>query len=311
MKKTMVLVLAVMLVAIGVSAGVRYSGSLKIELPPSQRGQMKQMSPEEKSMMRSMGMDLDAMQGYNFEAMADGGHFKMVYTSSFVMFKKGSYVLGNSGKKVAYFVFPDRRQYVKMDMDKMQDAVSDASRKAKMTYSNLEVSVIDLAPKVISGLPCRGKRITVSYDLSTSMMGFHHRSHEKRVTDYYTTSKYDAMSLFGGHNWHSGVYSVGYGSFDKVIANKVGFLGFPVRAKTTTYTDGKEGGTTTLNISNVRVGAISPSTFRLPVGYTQTTMTEMAAHSFGGSRKQGDAPPAKGTKKKRPSLKDILSGFNQ
>ncbi len=312
MKKMVVLVLAVLLAGIAVFAtGIRYSGNLKIEPPASQRARMKQMPAEEKAMMRSMGINLYSMKGYSFEAMADGGHFKMVYTSSFAIFKKGSYVLGDSGRKVAYIVFPDRKRYVKLDLNNLQKTVSGIAHKTRMTYSNLKMEVVPLAPKVISGIPCTGKRIAVSYDVSTSIMGFHHRSREKKVTDYYTTSEYDAMKLFGGHNWHTKVFAVGYAPFDKVIASKIGFLGFSIMAKTRSYSNGKDNGTMTLTILNVRPSVISPSTFHLPSGYTQTTIGAMLQGSFRGRQAPGGTAQAVKKKKKRPSLKDILSGFNE
>lgn len=315
MKRTCILVLILLLAGVSAVAGVKYSGTIKIELSAEQQKaqqNMRNISPEEKAMMKKMGMDPDsmssAMKGYSFDAMADSGRVKMVFTSPFFFFRKGSYMLGDSGKKISYYVFPDKRQYVSMDTDKVQDFASDAQQKFKMTYSGLQVNITPLAPKVINGLPCTGKRITVAYSLTTHMMG-RHTSREKRVTDYYTTTKYDAMAFFGGHNWHTKVFSVGYAPYDKIISDKVGFLGFPVMARTTSYSNGKTINKTTLTITNVHLQVIPASTFQLPAGYTKTTIQNMSRGQFGrGSH--GDNNGSREQQEKHRSLKDILSGFN-
>ncbi len=95
------------------------------------------------------------------------------------------------------------------------------------------------------------------------------KTHNEQQTDYYTTTAYDVLALFGDHNWHGQGLGIGDPVFDKQIEAKVGFLGFPVQVITENWTDGKYSGKTTMTTRNVQLTAISPTNFVLPAGYTK------------------------------------------
>jgi hypothetical protein len=267
--------------------GIKYNGDIKIE------GADSQMSKEDEAQMKSMGMG--PTNYCEYEAMAQGGKYKMVYLTDFAMFKKGSYMLGDANSKVAYFVFPDKKTYWEFNIDEMGQLAQNMQKMVKMTYSNESVTVTPLTPKVVGVLPCSGTRIKIIYDTQSSMMGMKTKGHTEQQTDYYTTTAYDVLALFGDHNWHSQGLGIGDPVFDRQIAAKVGFLGFPVQVITETWNDGKYSGKTTMTTRNVQLAAVSPTNFILPSGYTKETpgafsmMKDMMKGQDGGQKEEAEA----------------------
>jgi hypothetical protein len=282
--------------------GIQYKGSVKIEggAAEQQRQQMQKMSPEEREQMRKMGISMEGAEGYDFLAEADGGKYKMTYLTPFMMFPKGSYMLGDSKTKMAYFVFPDKKKYSEMDLDKMESM----ARSMKVSISNGKCTVTPLPPKLIGGEMCPGKRVEISYDSEATVMGFHSKAHEEQKTDYYTSSKYDASTLFGGRNWQNMGTVTGDAAFDAQIKSKVGFLGFPIQVVMHHTANGKDMGTTTLTTTDVQMRPFTPGHFDLPAGYTRTQM------GFGQMTQGGDDEGEEGQQnQQQPSLKDILKGL--
>ncbi len=334
MKKTVWIALALAATTLASQAlvGIKYRGEVRVEGGPQAKN-THSMSPEEKEMARKMGLPTDdGPAGFQFEAVADDGKFKMTYLTDFVMFPKGSYILGDGKAKVAYFVFPDRREYVEMSVDEMQAGAQQMMKSMKVSYANQQVDVSPLPPKVVGGVPCAGKRIKISYDSQVSVMGFKTKSHTEQVTDYYSTTAYDVLAIFGERNWHNQGLSIGDPAFDKVIAAKVGFLGFPMEVRTQLFENGQDQGTRILTTKDVQMVPVPPGTFVLPAGYTRTEfglgqmMKGLAqANEEGNTRGRGqgriqegedreepsEAPADENAPKKKPSLKDILKGLGK
>jgi hypothetical protein len=263
MKKVLLAILLVFfcsLLAFG--QGIKYKGNIKIE------GVAGQTSKEDEEQMKKM--DIGQMNYCEFEAMAQGGKYKMVYLTDFALFKKGSYMLGDANTKISYFVFPDTKTYWEFNIDDMSQLAQSMQKMVKMTYLNESVTVDLLAPKVINALSCTGKRVKITYDTQSSMMGMKTKSHTEQQTDYYTTAAYDVLALFGDHNWHNQGLGIGDPAFDKQIAAKAGFLGFPVQVITETWNDGKYSGKTTMTTKDIQFAAVAPANFVLPSGYEKT-----------------------------------------
>ncbi len=326
------LVLSIMLATLTLSAhaliGISYKGTVKVELPPEQQQKQEQMSKEDRAAMQRMGLGA-GLTGFKFEAKAENGKYKMTYLTGFALFPEGSYILGDAKANVGYIVFPERHEYVKLDADQLQGMATKMSNSVHMTFENEKVEVTPLPPKVINGMPCTGKEIHVSYDVKTRMFGMHHKSHVEETTRYYSTSKYDVMAAFGDRNWHSQGIMTGDPQFDKTIAAKVGFLGFPVKVRTEKVTDGKPEATTILTTDDVHMAPIAPGTFDLPAGYKETklgagTVFKNMFHPTdqpqgqngeqvnGTQQNQGEQQPAQQDqqqeqqKKKKHSWKDLL-----
>ena len=303
MKKALFLAGVVLSTALAAQAGVgiQYKGKVTIEGGPYQAeaAKMQKMSPEERARMREMGMTTEGASGYEFKAEAAGGQYKMTYLSPFMMFPEGSYVLGDSASKMAYFVFPDKKQYIEMNINEL----GALAKSMKVTYSNEKVSVSPLPPKLVNGVLCSGKRINLTYDTEATVMGFHSKSHEEQTTDYYTTNKYDVLALFGGRNWQAQGLTTGDAAFDREIQSKVGFLGFPMEIINHHTANGKDQGTTTLTTSDVQMVPFAPGHFSLPAGYKKTTFMGLV---MGG---QGEQPQQGEKQEGRPSLKDLMKHF--
>ena len=295
--------------AVHAGMGIQYKGQVKIEggAAEQQRQQAQKMSPEEREQMRRMGMSMESASGYDFLAQADAGKYKMTYLTPFMMFPEGSYLLGDSKLKMAYFVFPEKKQYVEMDLDKL----GDMAKSMKVKISNGKCTVTPLPPKLINGEMCPGKRVEISYDTEASVMGFHSKTHDERKTDYYTTDKYDVLAIFGGHNWQSmGGTATGDLAFDAEIKAKVGFLGFPVQVVSHHLSNVKDMGTTTMTTTDVQMKPFLPGTFDLPAGYAKTDMMgAMGAGAMAGSGEEGGEEG--GQPQKAPNLKDLLKGLGK
>lgn len=291
--------MATLALAAQAGTGIKYKGNVKIEGGPQQERSAK-MSPEEKEQMRKMGMSFEGAEGYDFLAEAADGKYKMTYLAPFMMFPKGSYMVGDSKAKMAYFVFPDKKQYIEMDLDKM----GDMAKSMKVTLTNGKCTVTPLAPKLIGGTLCPGKRIEVSYDSEATVMGYHNKSHEERKTDYYTTDKYDVMTLFGGHNWQNQGLVTGSAAFDAEIAAKTGFLGFPMQVISYHTANGKDQGITTITTSDVAMTPFLPGHFDLPAGYTKTDF--MGAMT--GGRPAGEGAEGEGGQPGQmpPNIQEML-----
>lgn len=249
-------------------AGIQYKGSVRTEGGAAE--QAKQMGAEEREAMRKMGIDPSGALNLDFEVQAEEGKFKQTYLTAFGLFPKGTYVLGDTSGKKAYIVLPDKRQYIEMDLDKLQDMGRNVAGATRMAYSSQSCSVTPLPPKVVGGITCAGKRVELSYTVSVSIMGMNNVTRTVEVTDYYTTDKFDVLKLFGGFNWHQQGVATGDPAFDKAVAAKVGFLGFPVEVRTRRVVNGKDEGTTVLTTRDVQMAAILPGTFTLPSGYQKT-----------------------------------------
>lgn len=288
--------------AVQAGVGIQYKGQVKVEggMMGEQQKQMQKMSPQEKEQMRKMGISMEGAEGYEFLAQADGGKFKMTYLTDFMMFPKGSYMVGDSKTKMAYFVFPDKKQYAEMDLDKMESM----ARSMKVSISNGKCTVTPLTPKLINGEMCAGKRVELSYDSGVSIMGHTARTHEEMKTDYYTTDKYDVLALFGGRNWQGQGLTTGDAAFDAEIKAKVGFLGFPVQVVSHHLSNGKDMGTTTVTTTDVQMKPFLPGTFDLPAGYTKTQLG--MGQMMQGRGEEGEEGEQN---QQQPSLKDILKGM--
>lgn len=258
--KKFIIVLALLSFSLFIIAqGIKYKGEIKIEVSDLQ------VSKDNSAQAKQMG--IGPFDKLEFEAMAQSGKYKMVYLNDFVVFKKGTYILGDANTRLAYFVFPHTKSYWEMDIDEVGKTLQSFQKSLKIKYLNKDVSVSTLPPKVINALPCTGKRIEISYDIETSILGKKSKSHARQVTDYYSTAAYDVLALFGGHNWHNQGLYIGDPNFDKEIAAKIGFLGFPVQVTTENWNDGKYQGKSILTTNDVQLTALSPSNFVLPSGY--------------------------------------------
>ncbi len=327
MKTTLLLAAAVAALSLGAHAaglGIYYKGSVKVEGGEPQ-AKAEKMSAEEKANMRQMGLNPDVFLGYEFEARAEAGRYKMTYLTDFGFFAKGSYILGDAKTGKGYFVFPEKREYMEMDADQLQEAAGSMAKSMKITYANQKADVTPLPPKLVEGTLCQGKRVALAFDTSARIMGFSSKSHTEETTDYYTTNTYDALTLFGGRNWQGMGMVTGDKEFDKAIAAKVGFLGFPVQIVSHRVVDGKDQGTTTLTIKDIQLAAMLPGTFDLPSGYTKTELGagSMMKNMFkqggnageegaeGSSSEEGQQQGQQNQQKKKPSFKDLLKGLGK
>jgi len=297
--------------------GLSYKGTVKME-----GGATKPPTPEEKSEMRPAGFG--DMSGFEFDARADGGKFKMTYLTAFAMFPQGTYVLGDSSAKTVYIVFPDKREYWEMNLDEMGASTQQMMKSMKLAYSDTRVDVTPLPPKIVGGTPCTGKRVALAYTVTSSFMGMKNTSRTEETTDYFTTDKYDALALFGGVNWHQQGLATGDKEFDKIIAAKTGFLGFPMEVRTHRIVNGKDEGTTTLTTRDVTLGPILPGTFVLPAGYAKTQfgvgamLKGLGTPTEGAKGEAAQEPaqetgqePAGETPKKKSKLRDLLKNLGK
>ncbi len=314
-------VLALSAVSVWAGTGVTYKGSIKFTLPPGAGEGSKESSAQQQAEMQKMmggQTSKDGMLGYDFKAEAQSGDFKMTYETPFFFYPKGSYILGTAKGQYAYMVFPERKEYVKVDVNKLQAGANHMQKSTKMKFSNLDIQVSDLPSKTINGYKCVGKRITLSYDVETHFMLMHHKSHDVVRCEYYSTPSIDAAVLYGDRNWHNVGLMTGNEDMDRQISKKVGFLGFPIKVVTVKTEDGKDAGKSILTTKDIKKTSLAGADFALPSGYQETSMAKMVLHGmhFSGSessgaqsqKSNGDSNESS-SKKKHHSLKDLFKKF--
>jgi hypothetical protein len=250
------------------AAGIRYTGSVRTEGGPV-------ASDQQKEAMKKMGMAEDRMD-FDFDVLAQSGRVRENFLSGFAFFQKGDYMLADSLTKTAYLVMPRKKEYVPMGLAGVQNVGELLQASMKKSYSDQEADVEEIPPKVVNGYPCTGKKVRLAYTLTASATGTNTKIRVEETTEYYSTAQFETLIYFGNMTWHKQGLATGDEEFDRVIAARVGALGFPVEIRTHKVVDGMERGTTVLSIKDVQTApTVAPGTFSVPTGFTRTTLETM------------------------------------
>lgn len=219
-----------------------------------------------------------------------GGNSRMDIDQSMMpggMMGKGTYIIVRSNSRTELIVDPEKRSYIEINPDSMAKFAAAAQGAlggmVKSEMTDVSAGVEELGPgEAIQGYATIKYRLTSGYTMTTSVMGRTSRTTERSTTDMWVAPK--LAGLF--NPMARGAQPVaGTSAFaDKMAAAyaKIG-KGVPIKTVTQSVTTGDHGSTSTstMELLNIRTGAINPSVFEVPAGYTKTDI--MAGMGAAGS----------------------------
>jgi hypothetical protein len=248
-------------------------GKLKAELEQ----QAAQMSPEEKAMMQSMGLDPAAQFApMSMRVSIQDERSRLEYLKKFMFFAQGTYMLGGEKDTASTFVNPLTKTYADFDAKQMASHTGQ-----QVTYGNVKASFEDnLGAKTLLGYPVKLSRLDVRYTQTTAgrvMMGMKTQPRTESVHtvwEVWSTAKLP-FSVF--ETSHAPFYQTGDEAVDAKIREAVGnAIGMPL-AWSAMQRD--PGGAETMRISGevktFESKTFPASHFAIPEGYRKQSMMEM------------------------------------
>ncbi len=191
------------------------------------------------------------------------------------MMGKGTYIIVRRDSRTELIVDPEKKSYMEINPDSMARFAAAAQGAlggmVKSEMTDVSADVQQLGPgEVIQGYATMKYRMTTGYTMTTSVMG-----RTSRTTEHATTDMWIAPKLAGLFNpmARGAQPAAGTSAFaDKMAAaySRIG-AGVPIKTVTQTVTTGDHGSTSTstMELLNIKTGAISPSVFEVPPGYTK------------------------------------------
>lgn len=216
-----------------------------------------------------------------------GGNARMDFTDGKgPMGQKGGYILITSAPPQFAIISDKEKTALIMDPTAMGSGMGALMNNPmmKLTISNVKWSFKDLgAGDVIQGYRTRHVRIYSGSDMEMKVLGMNNKSSSNDSSDQWIATGIDvdeeAMAAWG-KSFTSGLKSTNpelaaqYSAYQKEYYRK----GMALRSTTySTVTDGKGKVTTdviTMEVTDLKSGAIDPSVFKFPEGYQVTNLGE-------------------------------------
>jgi hypothetical protein len=238
------------------------------------------------------------------KAWASGDSGKVVFEDSQnPMMAKGSYIITKDGGKTMYLVNPKDKTYMKWDLDSMLGFVGGAMKMMNFKFSDAKVESLGEEPDgLVAGIPTTHYRYRTSYTMSMSMMMIKKTSKVLKEEEIWAAPKLAEAAL--GIWLRKDPPKTGNEEMDAMVKAEMGKVqGIPLKRKTVqTSTDekgNKEVTTTLMEVTELQMVAVPDSTFEIPAGYKETSMT---GGEEGGEKGQESNPFLKmmGGNKKKP-----------
>lgn len=209
------------------------------------------------------------------------GNVRFDYTESMMptgFMGTGHYMIMKNGSGITVFVDPAKREYAEINAAELAQTAAELQKSlgttVKTEITGVRVNVEDLgAGESIEGYATVKYRITQSYTMKMSIMGHTTESIDKSVFDLWI-----APQLDGAMTPTARTPAAGGGAMAELTAQLTAAWGkvrkgVVLRNMMTseTVSDGKTNAhTMTTTVSNIKRGAISPSVFEVPAGFTKT-----------------------------------------
>lgn len=249
-------------------AGISYHVSIS---SPDAAVKGKEITPEQREMMQKMGISPSGGFEMEMDVVAENGKAKETFTKGNFMFPPGSYILWDSSKEKGYAVYPDKRQYIEMDLNQIKNLGQQMQQSFKMTYSNQKTDVSSLGTKTIGTYLCTGKRLAVLYDTTVEFMG-KHTTHSETVHEIWYTDSFEILKFFGSWDPFEHHYAnTSDATINNAIKAKLGHIGFPILIITSTRDEKGNISKSEMKISNIQVKPIVLTNMSVPAGYEKTT----------------------------------------
>lgn len=190
----------------------------------------------------------------------------------------GNYLL-SKGDSIVYFVNPEEKTYVAMNLDQMGAYLGMAQQFVKIKFEDYktETLVDEKGPKML-GHRTRHYKYKTSYKMTARVFGIRSASTVERMEDIWSATD---IQVEGADVWRKQAQRLtGSEEFDKLIeAEQAKIKGFPIKQESTMTTTDKKGRSETtstlLLVTALETKNLEEALFELPVDYTGTGMTDM------------------------------------
>jgi hypothetical protein len=215
---------------------------------------------------------------------------------------KGTYIITKDGGKTMYLVNPEDKTYMKWDLDSIMGFAGGAMKMMNMKFSDPKVEPLGEEPDgLIAGIPTVHYRFRTSYTMSMSFMMMKKTTRVVKEEDIWAAPKLVDAAL--GIWLRKTPPKTGNEDLDGLIKAEMGKVqGFPLKRKTvTTNTDEKgkvETNTVTMEVTELQMVPVPDSTFEIPPGYKETSMTGTGEGE--GSEESSPLLKMMGGNKKKP-----------
>jgi hypothetical protein len=218
------------------------------------------------------------MQNSTAKTWVSGDKGKTLFEeSSNTLMAKGSYIITKDGGKTMYLVNPKDETYMRWDLDSIMGMAGGAMKMMNMKFTDPKVEALGEEPDgLIAGVPTVHYRFRTSYTMSMSFMMMKKTSKVVKEEEIWAAPKLVDAAL--GIWLRKTPPKTGNEDLDALIAAEMGKVeGFPLKRKTvTTSTDEKgkvETNTVTMEVTELQMVPVPDSTFEVPAGYKETSMT--------------------------------------
>lgn len=192
------------------------------------------------------------------------------------MMGKGTYIIVRNNSRTELIVDPEKHSYFEMNPDSMARFASSMQGAlggmVKSDITDVSVDIQPLGPgEAIQGYATVKYRMTSGYTITTSVLGRTSRTTEHATTDMWIAPKLAGLFNPMARGAQPGAGSSTYAEKMAAAYTKIG-KGVPIKTVTQSVATGDHGSssTSTMELLNIRTGAISPSVFEVPSGYTKT-----------------------------------------
>jgi hypothetical protein len=238
------------------------------------------------------------LQNSTAKTWVSGDNGKTLFEeSSNTLMAKGSYIITKDGGKTMYLVNPKDKTYMKWDLDSIMGMAGGAMKMMNMKFTDPKVEALGEDPDgLIAGVPTVHYRFRTNYTMSMSFMMMKKTYKVVKEEEIWAAPKLVDAAL--GIWLRKTPPKTGNEDLDALIAAEMGKVqGFPLKRKTmTTSTDEKgkvETTTVTMEVTELQMVPVPDSTFEIPAGYKETSMTGE------GEKGEGENPLANILKPKK------------
>lgn len=231
------------------------------------------------------------------EILAKSGKFKVTNLGDYKdpPFKKNTYFLVDLLNNKAFYVVPQSKKFIEMDLNDFLKLVNMGSTFTTMyffsklmlektTVSNAirflslpeikivspSIEIVKIPDKEILGFQCKGLQIKTKYQLQIIQKGkISESAKEEMVAQVYYYLSPEIENIFNKTNVHRMGFFLGEETFDKKADEKIGFIGLPLRIQSQTWEDDKLDSSFAFEIQEVKKIEIPEDVFQLPNGYAK------------------------------------------
>jgi hypothetical protein len=259
MKKTIFIVLLVVVFAMTASAGVEWRTKMVTEAKA--KGQSNEIV---------------------MQVFASGGNVKQVFESvadENEMFQKGSYWLFKADDSSLYLVNPAEKTYSQLPMNALVQMTGVVGKLIKVKIKNPVVKNEKLGTATVLGYPCLHSKQLMEYDMEVKIAIIKSKSHERVEKEVWSTTKFKGMSEMA-EAFRFRDFKTGMEDLDKLIEEQIkadAELGFPLKMITVNTSIDKKGNEKvtskqTMEVLSLGNKVLPASFFDIPSGYKEKQM---------------------------------------